>query len=167
MNAANRYSTERIGEPHTLLVVDDDPMFRELTSQMLCGEGYMVLKAEDADGALQLASTAHVALLLANFWAPEADPLKLGRQFRALHPETPVLMVSDSVPMMHRRTENLERFAILAKPFTFNELVHEVRTLLDSVAPLAGEKNQTEMATMSKDVALRVRNKIAVGAEVW
>lgn len=68
---------------------------------------------------------------------PEVDGLELTRRFRAVHPKTPVLMVSGSLPVLRARSEpDLDHFAFLAKPFHFDELLRKVRTLLDAAAPL-------------------------------
>ena len=132
-------SPARISEPtKTLLVVDDDPMVRDLETQVLRLQGYKVLEAEGAAEALRLAGeTATIHLLITDFSMPEVDGLELTRRFRVVHPKTPVLMVSGSLPLLRARTEpDLERFEFLAKPFAFNELLHKVRALLDAAAPL-------------------------------
>ena len=47
----------RISEPpKTLLVVDDDPMVRDVETQILRLQGYTVLEAESAAEALRLAA---------------------------------------------------------------------------------------------------------------
>jgi CheY-like chemotaxis protein len=146
-NAKNRYSlassespyAAEISEPpKTVLVVDDDPMVRDLETQVLHVQGYKVLAAEDAAEALRLAGeTATIHLLITDFAMPVIDGLELTRRFRALHPETPVLMVSGSLPSVYARSDpDLERFHFLAKPFQFSELIHKVRVLLDAAAPL-------------------------------
>jgi two-component system, cell cycle sensor histidine kinase and response regulator CckA len=128
----------RISEPaKTLLVVDDDPMVRNLETQVLRLYGYEVLEAESAAKALQLAGvTAPIHLLITDLMMPEIDGMELTRRFRAVHPETPVLMVSGSLPLVQHRADDLDRFDFLAKPFQFTELLHKVRTLLDATAPL-------------------------------
>ena len=129
----------RISQPtKTLLVVDDDPMVREFEAQILRLEGYALLEAESAAEALRLADeTSAIHLLVTDLAMPEVDGLELTRRFRAVHPETPVLMVSGSLPLLSARNElELDRFDFLAKPFLFNELLHKVRTLLDATAPL-------------------------------
>ena len=128
----------RISEPpKTLLVVDDDPMVREVETQILRLQGYTVLEAESAAEALRLArEAAAIHLLITDFSMPEVDGLELTRQFREVHPKTPVLMVSGSLPLIQDRADDLDRFEFLAKPFQFNELLHKVRTLLDAAAPL-------------------------------
>jgi two-component system, cell cycle sensor histidine kinase and response regulator CckA len=133
----------RITEPtRTLLVVDDDPMVRDLETQILRLQGYTVLEAQSAAEALRLAGeTATIHLLITDLAMPEVDGLELTRRFRAVHPKTPVLMVSGSLPLLHVRSEpDLERFEFLPKPFEFHELLHKVRTLLDATAPLPKRK---------------------------
>lgn len=118
-------------------MVDDDPMVRDVETQFLRLEGYTVLPAEGAAEALRLArETAAIHLLITDFSMPEVDGLELTRRFRAVHPETPVLMVSGSLPLIQHRADDLDRFDFLAKPFQFSELLHKVRTLLDAAAPL-------------------------------
>ena len=129
----------RISEPpKTVLLVDDDPMVRDVETEVLRVQGYKVLAAEGAAEALRLAGeTATIHLLIADLAMPEIDGLELTRRFREMHPKTPVLMVSGSLPLLRARSEpDLERFDFLAKPFQFNELLHKVRTLLDATAPL-------------------------------
>jgi DNA-binding response OmpR family regulator len=131
-------SRARISEPpKTLLVVDDDPIIRDVETQVLRLQGYTVLSAEGAAEALRLArEAAAIHLLITDFSMPEVDGLELTRRFRAVHPKTPVLMVSSSLPLIQNRIDDLDRFDFLPKPFHFDELLHKVRTLLDATAPL-------------------------------
>jgi CheY-like chemotaxis protein len=123
--------------PKTLLVVDDDPMLRDLETEILRLHGYTVLPAEGAAEALRLArEAAAIHLLITDYSMPEVDGLELTRRFREVHPKTPVLMVSGSKLPVRRRAAHLDLFGILEKPFEFNELLRKVRTLLDAVVPL-------------------------------
>jgi DNA-binding NtrC family response regulator len=129
----------RISEPaRTLLVVDDEPILRDVETEVLRLQGYTVLPAEGAAQALRLARAATaIHLLITDFSMPQVDGLELTRRFRAVHPKTPVLMVSGSLPVLRARSElDLNHFDFLAKPFQFNELLHKVRKLLDIAAPL-------------------------------
>ena len=137
--AAAAPSPARISEPpKTLLVVDDDRTVRDVETEVLRVQGYKVLAAEGAAEALRLAGeTARIHLLITDLVMPEIDGLELTRRFRAVHPKTPVLMVSGSLRLLRVRSEpDLDRFDFLAKPFQFSELLHKVRTLLDAAAPL-------------------------------
>jgi CheY-like chemotaxis protein len=132
-------SSAKISDPpKTLLVVDDDHEVRKLAAEILRQEGYNVLQAESAAEALRVAaSTAAIHLLITDFAMPEIDGLELTQRFRAVHPKTPVLMVSGSLPLLRDRTdEELHRVELLAKPFAFSELLHKVRALLDATFAL-------------------------------
>jgi DNA-binding response OmpR family regulator len=130
------------GPSKTLLVVDDEPLVRDVETQILRLQGYTVLEAENATEAMRLAAaTKTIHLLVTDFWMPDIDGLELARRFRAVHPKTPVLMVSGSLPLIHDRADDLEHFALLPKPFHFGELLHKVRTLLDAATPLPIRKS--------------------------
>jgi DNA-binding response OmpR family regulator len=125
------------GPSKTLLVVDDEPLVRDVETQILRLQGYTVLEAESAAEALRVAAaTKTIHLLVTDFWMPDVDGLELARRFRAVHPKTPVLMVSGSLPLIHDRADDLDRVTLLPKPFHFGELLHKVRALLDAATPL-------------------------------
>jgi DNA-binding NtrC family response regulator len=120
------------GARQTLLVVDDDPVFRDLEAQILSHAGYEVLQAEGAAEALRLAdNTTTIDLLLTDFRMPLTDGLELTQQFRAAHPETPVLLISGEQPPLADHPDAPE---FLAKPFTLSQLVQKVRCLLATSA---------------------------------
>jgi DNA-binding response OmpR family regulator len=131
-------SPAAISEPaRTLLVVDDDPVVRQLLAQILSSQGYQVLQAENPAEALRVASaTATIHLLLTDFSMPGGNGLDLTREFRAVHPKTPVLMVSGTMPKNLDKVAGLDHFEILGKPFEIDELFRKVRTLVDAVVPL-------------------------------
>jgi CheY-like chemotaxis protein len=145
-NAASNHPQETIGfprplarvsDPPTLLVVDDDPDFRTLEAEVFSGLGYNVLQAASAVEALRLAAeTAAIHLLVTDFLMPETNGLELARRFRAMHPETPVLMISGSLPQIDHKARDLGRFDLIGKPFTFDELLAKVQALLADIAPL-------------------------------
>lgn len=109
--------------------MDDDQVLRNLEAEILRRQGYNVLQAESATEALRVAaSTAAIHLLVTDFSMPEVNGLELTRQFRAVHPETPVLMVSGSLPSLCDGGQDLDRCEFLAKPFEFNELLHNTRS---------------------------------------
>lgn len=130
-------ATSSAPEPvETVLVVDDDPILRDLESRLLRLGGYTVIEASGAAEALRVADkAAAIHLLITDFMMPEVDGLELTRRFRAHHPETPVLMVSGAFPLVRDRIEGLDRFGFLEKPFGIAELLQKVRSLLDVAVP--------------------------------
>jgi|ERR1044071_1308512 CheY-like chemotaxis protein len=128
---------EKFGEPPTVLVVDDDSVFRELESRALSKQGYNVLQAACAAEALRLAgATATLHLLLTDLNMPELDGFELTQRFRAMRPHTPVLIVSGSLSLIPARLKELDRVAVLEKSSRFDELLEKVGALLCEVTPL-------------------------------
>jgi DNA-binding response OmpR family regulator len=130
------FSKRKVSDPKTLLVVDDEPAIRELVAQVLCQEGYNVLQASGAAEALRLSAAATIHLLLTDFSMPGVNGLDLIRRFRTVFPKAPVLILSGSLACLDGRTGDLDRLAMLEKPFAVDELVGKVRALLTEVAPL-------------------------------
>jgi DNA-binding response OmpR family regulator len=120
----------QVSEGKTLLIVDDESAVRELMEQVLCQEGYNVLQAAGAAEALRLATDVTIDLLLTDYSMPGTDGLELTRRFRTLYPRAPVLMVSGALVGLNGRSEHLDRFEILQKPFAVVDLITKVRTLL-------------------------------------
>ena len=121
---------ERSGN-ETVLVVDDEPMLRELTTEILRRFGYRVLEAADALEAQRIAnSNEKINLLLTDHNMPETSGLELARWFRRQYPETKVLITTGSWWDLENQLEEGERIAILAKPFDYFQLRRMVRLAL-------------------------------------
>ena len=130
------FSPSGVSEAKTLLVVDDEPAIRELVAQVLAQEGYNILQASGAAEALRLATAATIHLLLTDFSMPGADGLELIRRFRSVYPKAPVLILSGALPRLDGRADEIDRLAMLEKPFAVDELVSKVRGLLSEISPL-------------------------------
>lgn len=119
-----------VTRPGTILVVDDEPMIRDLVERILVTDGQEILVAEDAPSALDLArsrSTGPVDLLLTDFALPGMGGPALAAEVRALWPSVAVLCMSG----YGHEAEGLppgSRF--LQKPFSAQELVEAVHDLL-------------------------------------
>jgi CheY-like chemotaxis protein len=130
---ASLYPVARTFAGQTLLLVDDDEDILDLEVRALGGLGYRVLSAGRPAEALRLAViTPTIDLLLTDYEMPDLNGLELTRRFCAVHPRTPVLLVSGSLEMLNGDADDLERFATLPKPFTVTELVHKVRASLNA-----------------------------------
>jgi len=66
----------------TILVVDDDRAFRGLVVEILASEGYRVLEAEDAEGALETLSDREIDLVLTDQRMPGISGVELARRVR-------------------------------------------------------------------------------------
>ena len=130
MNTSASSASVEAPQPATLLIVETDAVFREFEARTLSDRGYTVLKASGTKEALRLAvGSAAIHLLLTEF--PEFT-----RQFRTIHPTTPVLLVLGALEKFEEGVHNLGRIGVMIKPFTVDELIIKVQRLLSETAAL-------------------------------
>jgi len=116
----------------TVLVVDDPLAPRGALANLLRQLGYQVLEAPDAVEARRLVEThRRIHLLLLNLSTPEPSDLQLALWFRAIYPETKVLVTSGSLWELNFQLGVSQQVALLAKPFTTLELAQMVRRVLE------------------------------------
>jgi DNA-binding response OmpR family regulator len=119
----------------TLLVVEDESVLRELEVQILGGSCFRVLQAGCVAEALRLAAAEpSIHLLLTDLSLPDGDGFDLAHRFRVLQPRAAIILVSGSVRELAGRTDGLEHFAMMEKPFKFHDLGRMIRALLADTA---------------------------------
>lgn len=77
-----------------MLVIDDDPLVRELFETYLEMHGFEVLAAEDGTSGLRLLREQDPDLVLCDMRMPGIDGLEVLKQVREEKPQKPVIMVS-------------------------------------------------------------------------
>ena len=122
-----------LGSAHQcILVVEDEPRVRHLTSAALRELGYTVLEAEGGEAALKLIE-AHpeIALLFTDVVMPKMDGRKLATAVQALRPELPVLFTTGFTKnaIIHGGALDADT-KFIAKPFTLEDLARKVREVL-------------------------------------
>src|SRR5215212_6519699 len=119
----------------TVLVVDDEPIVREVVVRYLEREGYRTLEADDGDAARALVEKHDPSLVVLDVMLPGTDGLDLCRWIRG-RSELPVIMLT-------ARGEEADRIVGLelgaddyvTKPFSPRELVARIRTVLRRAKP--------------------------------
>jgi two-component system cell cycle sensor histidine kinase/response regulator CckA len=118
----------------SVLVVEDDPGIRVLTSRALQGRGYSVLEAESGPDALRLAQEYEgpIDLVITDIVMPEMSGRRLAETMHDLHPTARILFMSGFTPEEVVRQGLLEPHAkFLEKPFNPESLARKVREVLD------------------------------------
>jgi putative two-component system response regulator len=116
-----------------ILVADDDELNRELLSDILVGEGYTVVCAEDGDQALDAIRSNLVDLALLDVMMPYKTGFDVCRIVKS-RPETrfiPVVLVT-GLSRIDERIEGITSGAddFLSKPVNRQELLARTRSLL-------------------------------------
>ncbi len=129
-----REARRRTAGSETLLLVEDDPRVRELSTEVLRGRGYRVLAAGTGEEALRLARRhpRRIDLLVSDVVMPDGGGCWLAEQLRSADPAVPVLLISGYGETPDSPTGGA---AFLSKPFTTAALIDAVRIALDGRGP--------------------------------
>jgi len=118
----------------TVLLIEDDPLLRDLLHEALEGAGYTVLVADQGAKALE---TAHeyagaIDLVVTDVIMPGLTGKQAAERIVAERPEVKILFISGYTNEAIARHGVLEPGArFLSKPFTPDELLRRVRDVLD------------------------------------
>jgi DNA-binding response OmpR family regulator len=121
-------------ERRLVLVVDDEPMLRNLLSRLLRMEGYDVIEAEDGQTALDLVEERRPDLVLLDVMLPARDGLDVLGDLRRTS-EVPVILVS-ALGEEADRVLGLKMGAddYVVKPFSAAELSARIESVLRRTA---------------------------------
>jgi DNA-binding response OmpR family regulator len=119
----------------TVMVVDDEPIVREVVVSYLERDGYDVLQAGDGIEARKMLGQSTPDLVVLDLMLPGIDGLALCRWIRSQH-DVPVIMLT-------AKTEEADRIIGLelgaddyvTKPFSPRELMVRIKTVLRRVNP--------------------------------
>jgi PAS domain S-box-containing protein len=122
------------GGSETILLVEDEPLVRELVRAVLRNEGYTILEAADGREALRIAGQHHgpIDLLVTDVVMPEMSGRELAEQLSLAGQPLKVLFMSgytDDAVVRHGL--RVARVHFLAKPFSPLRLAAKVREVLD------------------------------------
>lgn len=121
--------------PRRVLVVDDEPMVREVLARYLQREGFSVTLAADGADALNRLDSVGADLVVLDLMLPRIDGFEVLRRLRS-RTDTPVIMLTARGSETDRIV-GLEVGAddYVTKPFSPQEVVARVRAVLRRAAP--------------------------------
>jgi len=121
----------RATAPNRLLVVDDEFALRQWFTDVLAGSGYHVETAEDGETAWEKLQARHYDLLITDNNMPRVSGVELVKMLRSKDMALPVILISGAMPTQElNRHRYLQVAATLLKPFTAEQLLQTVRTVL-------------------------------------
>jgi two-component system cell cycle sensor histidine kinase/response regulator CckA len=135
--AENRAKTVQRGT-ETILLVEDDPQLRQLSSSVLSHCGYKVLTASAPEEGVAICKENHrdIRLLVTDVVMPRMNGRQLAEQIQQISPNVKVLYISGytSNAIVHYGVLDSGLW-FLPKPFTLSALVAKVREVLDATGP--------------------------------
>lgn len=128
-----------------VLVVDDDPIVRDVLGRYLSREGFEVSAAADGRTAMDTFDRVRPDLVLLDLMLPALDGFEVFRRVRSRDGRTPVIMLTARGDETDR-VVGLESGAddYVAKPFSPREVVARVRAVLRRGQDAAGSEAAPE-----------------------
>jgi two-component system, cell cycle sensor histidine kinase and response regulator CckA len=122
----------------TILLVEDDPQLRQLSSSVLAHCGYKVLAAAGPEEGLAICKENHrdIRLLVTDVVMPHMNGRQLAERIAQISPSVKVLYISGytSNAIVHYGVLDPGLW-FLPKPFTLSALIAKVREVLDANGP--------------------------------
>ena len=137
----------------TILVVDDEPIVRDVIVRYLTRDGFRTLEAGDGEDARRLIETGNPSLVVLDVMLPGIDGLELCRWIRG-RGDLPVIMLT-------ARGEETDRIVGLelgaddyvTKPFSPRELATRVKTVLRRAQQPVAAAQRLEFGDVVLDAA--------------
>jgi DNA-binding response OmpR family regulator len=137
--------------PHRILVVEDDILIRQLNTVALLRSGYDVDTADDGDAAWKALSADCYDLVITDNNMPKVTGIELLKKMRAGRMELPVIMATGVLPKEEfGRHPWLQPEAMLAKPYTVEEMLSTVEKVLREVDAASGSSRRFQPAEPEK-----------------
>ncbi len=106
-----------------LLLVDDDPDFRETVARRFMRRGFRVQEATHGEQALQLASLRQFDVVVLDMVMPGMSGIQVLEQLKLMHPESEVIMLTGQGTIETAvQAMKLGAYDFLTKPFPLAEL---------------------------------------------
>ena len=143
--AAEADKPEVVGEPEvtlvaggteTILVVDDEPMIRELAKRILEKSGYSVLTAGSGKEGIEVYAQhkSDISLVILDLIMPEMGGKQCLEELLKINPQIKALIASGFAIKGDTKTFlDTEAKGIVPKPFNMRELLRSVRHVLDGM----------------------------------
>ncbi len=115
----------------TVLVVDDEPLLRDLARAILEAQGYKVLLAGDGVEAVETYRRERSDLVVLDLTMPRLSGREALRHLRAIDPEVRVLFASGYTAEHLPAEEQGQALGFVKKPYRPEDLAYAVRAALD------------------------------------
>jgi two-component system cell cycle sensor histidine kinase/response regulator CckA len=114
---------QSVTAPGTVLLVEDDPLVRQIAERVLRRSGWTVLCAESAEDALETLEDIRCDLLISDVALPGMDGIALARQTRMLRADLPIVLTSGYEPSTTDVGFEVGDFVFLTKPYAQQDLM--------------------------------------------
>ena len=117
---------------HTILIVDDEPNYQIVLTELLKDEGYEVFTADSGLAGLPLVLSTDLDLVLTDMKMPGMDGIEFLAKIKEYNRELPVILIT-AYAEVEKAVEamRLGAFTYLAKPFSNQQLLASVTKAIE------------------------------------
>jgi two-component system, cell cycle sensor histidine kinase and response regulator CckA len=122
------------GKNELILIVDDEPSIREILGTTIESYQYRTISASNSQQAIDLYTQHHgeIRAILLDYMMPGGNPSDTIAQFHSIDPNVRAIVMSGlSAGEIEAHTQGETIKAFLAKPFSTQDLLHTLRTVLN------------------------------------
>jgi DNA-binding response OmpR family regulator len=150
-----------------VLVVDDEPMVRDVLARYLARDGFDVAVAADGEAALEALRSSEPDLVVLDLMLPRVDGFEVFDRMRGAGIQSPVIMLTARGEVTDRIV-GLEVGAddYVAKPFSPKEVVARIRAVLRRGAAAGGDEEEEVLNFDGLAIDPRSREVVVSGASV-
>jgi CheY-like chemotaxis protein len=112
------------------LVVEDDPLVREVVESAMRMAGHETVAVASAEAALPLIEGTHLDLVITDHELPGLSGSDLAQRIKRAHPALPVVLLMGWAADLEQGAPTAFVDLLLAKPIPVASLQESVRTLL-------------------------------------
>lgn len=116
---------------YSILIVDDEPNYLVVLSELLRDEGYEVFTAPGGGKGFEMVKQLDLDLVITDMQMPEVDGLQLLLKIKEVNDELPVIMIT-AYAEVGKAVSAMQAgaFSYLAKPFSNDELLVNIQKAL-------------------------------------
>jgi CheY-like chemotaxis protein len=121
------------GNPHTILLVEDEPKILELFDRYLSRHGYTVFRAADADSAMEIYQKEKIDAVLLDIKLPSTSGCDLFVKMKTVNPAVKVIISSGCVDVdLEAQLLSAGARCAIHKPYSLKELEKVLQETIES-----------------------------------
>jgi two-component system, OmpR family, response regulator len=141
-----------MADTHRILVVDDEPSIVEVLSMALRFQGFEVETAGAGEQALGAAAAFRPHLMVLDIMLPDMEGFEVARRLGARRAEIPIIFLTARDATEDKiRGLTIGADDYVTKPFSLEELIARIRTVLRRTGQAAPDSNKLEFEDVELD----------------
>jgi len=137
---------------HRVLVVDDEPNIADVISMALRYQGFTVQAADDGKSALRAVAKFKPHLMVLDIMLPDMDGFEVARRLGAQRADVPIIFLTARDATEDKiRGLTLGGDDYVTKPFSVEEILARIRTILRRVGLAQDNGNHLSFADLELD----------------